>query len=421
MSDQAETAIRPLDDRTVERIAAGEVVERPASAVKELVENSIDADASTVEVAVGGDGTDLLRVSDDGHGMSEADVRAAVREHTTSKIDDIDDLEAGVGTLGFRGEALHTIGAVSRTAIETKPRGATVAGTRLEYEGGEVVGVEPVGCPAGTTVEVRDLFYNTPARRKYLKREATEFAHVSRVVSRYALANPDVAVSLAHDGRETFATRGEGDLQAAIMAVYGREVAEAMVPVVGGDPPAVADDLDGLLPPATDLAVDPEPEAPVEGVTGYVSHPETTRSIPFAVLFLSTAPGSVDVNVHPRKTEVRFDDADAVRRSVREAVRAALLDHGVVRSAAPRGRSAPDETPVEPADGDDRAGDDDRPADGDGRRADTGDDGPDPRPGAGSEASGGDDVRRRRSPAVDDGGEGSETRDRDHGRAGGRS
>jgi DNA mismatch repair protein MutL len=380
-----ETEIEPLDDRTVERIAAGEVVERPASAVKELVENSIDADASTVEVRVEGDGTDLLRVRDDGHGMTEADVRAAVREHTTSKIGDIEDLERGVATLGFRGEALHTIGAVSRMAIETKPRGSAAPGTRLEYHGGEIEGVEPVGRPAGTTVTVRDLFYNTPARRKYLKQEATEFAHVSRVVSRYALANPDVAVTLEHDDRRTFATNGEGDLQAAVMAVYGREVAASMVPVVGGDRPSVAGDLDALAPPGADLAVDPDPagESPVEGITGYVSHPETTRSstdyvatfvdgryvrstavrdavveayggqlaadrYPFAVLFLSTAPGSVDVNVHPRKTEVRFEAEDAVRRDVRDAVRAALLDHGLVRSGAPRGRSAPDETPVTP-------------------------------------------------------------------------
>jgi DNA mismatch repair protein MutL len=437
MTDQGETAIRPLDDRTVERIAAGEVVERPASAVKELVENSIDADASTVDVAVDGDGTDLLRVSDDGHGMTEADVRAAVRAHTTSKIADIDDLERGVGTLGFRGEALHTIGAVSRMAIETKPRDATVAGTRLEYEGGTVVGVAPVGCPAGTTVTVRDLFYNTPARRKYLKQEATEFAHVSRVVSRYALANPDVAVSLAHDGRETFATSGEGDLQTAIMAVYGREVATAMVPVVGGEPPAVAADLDGLVPPAVEVGVDPDPAAPVEGIAGYVSHPETTRSsadyvsafvdgryvrsstvrdavveaygdqlasdrYPFTVLFLSTEPGSVDVNVHPRKTEVRFEDDATVRRSVRDAVRAALLDHGVVRSSAPRGRSAPDDTPVDPARAADEGGEtptgEERPTP---AAHETGDAG---RRGAG--ASGSDDTRRASGPTEASGGAG---------------
>jgi DNA mismatch repair protein MutL len=199
------TAIRKLDRSTVERIAAGEVVERPASAVKELVENSIDADAARIDVEVDGDGTDRIRVADDGTGMTEADVRAAVREHTTSKIGDIEDLESGVDTLGFRGEALHTIGAVSRTTITTKPRGGD-RGTRLRYEGGEVTSVEPAGCPEGTAVEVADLFYNTPARRKYLKREATEFAHVNRVASRYALANPGVAVSLTHDDRETFST-----------------------------------------------------------------------------------------------------------------------------------------------------------------------------------------------------------------------
>ncbi|PSQ19831.1 DNA mismatch repair protein MutL [Halobacteriales archaeon QS_8_69_26] len=370
------TEIRPLDQSTVERIAAGEVVERPASVVKELVENAIDADASRIDVEIDGDGTGGIRVRDDGRGMTEADVRAAVREHTTSKIADIDDLESGVGTLGFRGEALHTIGAVSRLTITTKPRGADGAGTRLRYEGGEVVSVEPAGCPEGTTVDVEDLFYNTPARRKYLKREATEFAHVNRIVSRYALANPDVAVSLTHDDRETFATTGEGDLRAALLSVYGREVAEAMVPVVGGDPP---DRSLGIDADPVDL-----PEGPLTGLGGYVSHPETTRSsreyvtafvngryvdaavvreavleayggqlasdrYPFTVLFLELPPGSVDVNVHPRKMEVRFGDEDGVRAAVRTAVRDALLDHGLVRTTAPRGRSAPDETPVDPA------------------------------------------------------------------------
>ncbi|HMB50863.1 MAG TPA: DNA mismatch repair endonuclease MutL, partial [Natronoarchaeum rubrum] len=191
-----ETEIRQLDERTVQRIAAGEVVERPASAVKELVENSLDADASRIEVAVERGGVESIRVRDDGVGMSEADVRAAVREHTTSKIEDVDDLESGVATLGFRGEALHTIGAVSRTEITTKPRDGDGAGTELTYVGGDVESVEPAGCPDGTTVEVTELFFNTPARKKYLKTEATEFAHVNRVVTQYALANPDVAVSL---------------------------------------------------------------------------------------------------------------------------------------------------------------------------------------------------------------------------------
>nr|WP_245838537.1 DNA mismatch repair endonuclease MutL [Natronoarchaeum philippinense] len=365
-----------LDEQTVQRIAAGEVVERPASAVKELVENSLDADAERIEVAVERGGVESIRVRDDGVGMSEADVRAAVREHTTSKIDDVDDLDAGVGTLGFRGEALNTIGAVSRTTITTKPRGADDAGTRLTYVGGEVESVEPAGCPEGTTVEVEELFFNTPARKKYLKTEATEFAHVNRVVTQYALANPGVAVSLEHDGREVFATTGQGDLQSTLLAVYGKDVAASMIGVDAA--PEVGSEF---------------PEGPLDEVSGYVSHPETTRSsreyvstfvngryvrspavreavlesyggqlasdrYPFVVLFLEVPAETVDVNVHPRKMEIRWGDEAGVRRQVRAAVEDALLDHGLVRSSAPRGRSAPEETSIAPeADADAATGD----------------------------------------------------------------
>ncbi|MFC4439339.1 MULTISPECIES: DNA mismatch repair endonuclease MutL [Natrialbaceae] len=370
MSDDTQpdgTEIRQLDEDTVARIAAGEVVERPASAVKELVENSLDAGASSVDVTIESGGTELIRVADDGHGMAEADLRAAVRQHTTSKITGLEDLESGVATLGFRGEALHTIGSVSKLNIRSRPRDAGGAGTELVYEGGDVVSVEPTGSPAGTTVEVADLFYNTPARRKFLKTTATEFAHVNRVVTRYALANPDVAVSLTHDGREVFSTTGQGDLQAAVLSVYGREVAASMIPIQ-----ADGDEL---------------PVGPLESVTGLVSHPETNRSsreylatyvngravsadavregimgaygtqlggdrYPFVVLFLDVPGDAVDVNVHPRKREVRFDDDDAVRRQVDAAVEAALLEHGLLRSRAPRGRSAPDEARLEPGSAD---------------------------------------------------------------------
>ena len=293
--------------------------------------------------------------------MTEEAVRTAVREHTTSKIRDLDDLESGLTTLGFRGEALHTIGAVSRTTVTTKARGADGAATELRLEGGEVTDVSPAGRPAGTTIEVTDLFYNTPARKKYLKTEATEFAHVNRIVTRYALANPDVAVSLEHDGRETFSTTGRGDLRSAMLSVYGREVAESIIEVDAVD-----------LPPG-----------PLEAGTGYVSHPETNRSsreyvstfingryvtvsavreavleayggqlaadrYPFVVLFLDVPTAAVDVNVHPRKMEARFDDEAGLRRQVEAAVESALLDHGLIRSGAPRGRSAPDETAVRP-------------------------------------------------------------------------
>ena len=410
------TAITELDDRTVERIAAGEVVERPASVVKELVENAIDAGADRVHVAVDAGGTERIEVRDDGVGMTADALRQAVREHTTSKIADVADLEAGVGTLGFRGEALHAIGAVSRTTITTRPRDPDAGegegtATELHLEGGEVTDVSPAGRPPGTTVAVTDLFYNVPARRKYLKTEATEFDHVNRIVASYALAAPDVAVSLEHDGREVFATTGGGDRREAVMAVYGREVAASMVPVdaAAGRTDAEDDQTDTAdnwtdtadnRNDAKDDRTDAEggrtdlPDGPLDGVAGLVSHPETNRAsreylstfvngryvtagavreaivdaydaqlgpdrYPFAVVDLDLDPGTVDVNVHPRKLEVRFADESAVRDQVETAVRAALAREGLVRTRAPRGRSAPDEAAVEPAtrrDADETAG-----------------------------------------------------------------
>jgi len=369
------TDIQRLDDRTVERIAAGEVVERPASVVKELVENAIDADANRVDVVVEAGGTDGIRVTDDGVGMDREAVETAVEKHTTSKIRDIADLEGGVGTLGFRGEALHAIGAVSRLTIRTRPRGGDV-GTELVFEGGDVTSVGPAGCPEGTTIAVDDLFYNVPARRKYLKQESTEFAHVNTVVASYALANPDVAVSLTHGDRETFSTTGQGELRETVMSVYGREVAESMISVGAGSEAKAEGDEAGSFP-----------DGPLDGVHGLVSHPETNRAgreylstyvngryvragtvrdavidaygtqiapdrYPFAVLFLDVPAGDVDVNVHPRKMEVRFADDEGVREQVRTAVEDALLREGLLRSTAPRGRSAPEQTEITPeADG----------------------------------------------------------------------
>ncbi|MGM0591955.1 MAG: DNA mismatch repair endonuclease MutL [Halobacteriota archaeon] len=360
-----EPSIRALDEATIQRIAAGEVVERPASVVKELVENSLDADAERVSVSVESGGIDGIHVRDDGAGMTPAEIEVAVEEHTTSKISDIDDLESGVTTLGFRGEALSTIGAVSRMTVRSRPRDADTDGAELTVEGGSVGDVAPAGCPPGTVVEVEDLFFNTPARKKFLKTRATEFDHVNTVVTQYALANPDVAVSLEHNGREVFSTDGRGSLESTILSVYGREVAESIVTVsADGD--------------ATD-----DGDTAIEAISGVVSHPETTRAsrdylstfvngryvtsatlreavldaygkqlapdrYPFAVLFLEVPTDSVDVNVHPRKMEVRFDDESAVQRAVEGVVESALLESGLVRSSAPRGRSAPAETRVAP-------------------------------------------------------------------------
>ncbi|MFC6787577.1 DNA mismatch repair endonuclease MutL [Halobaculum halobium] len=350
--------IRALDDRTVREIAAGEVVERPASVVKELVENALDAGASRVAVAVENGGIDGIRVRDDGAGIPPDEIPMAVAKHATSKLDGMDDLDAGVATLGFRGEALHSVGAVAELTVRSRTPDADT-GAELVVDHGDEGEVEPAGSPVGTTVEVRDLFGRTPARRKFLKTPATEFDRVSGVVSAYALANPDVAVSLEHDGREVFASPGDGNRRSAVLAVYGREVAESMVDVEFAS------------------------ESGAVTVTGLVSHPETTRAgreylttyvndrwvrdgdlrgavvdayggqlatdrYPFAVLFVDVPAAAVDVNVHPRKTEVRFDDDADVIGTVREAVRSALLDHGLVRSSAPRGRSAPDEAAVDP-------------------------------------------------------------------------
>ncbi|QLG63433.1 DNA mismatch repair endonuclease MutL [Halorarum salinum] len=359
--------IRSLDDQTVREIAAGEVVERPASVVKELVENALDAGADRVAVAVENGGIDGVRVRDDGAGMPPEQLPKAVAKHATSKLGGVDDLDSGVATLGFRGEALHTVGAVAELTVRSRPPAAD-AGAELTVNHGDEGTVEPAGCPVGTTVEVRDLFGETPARRKFLGTPATEFDRINAVVSAYALANPDVAVSLEHGGREVFASNGDGHLRSAVLAVYGREVAESMVDVDRGAE-ASGDSNEGG-------------EGTVS-VSGLVSHPETTRAgreylttfvngrwvresdlrgavvdayggqlapdrYPFAALFVDVPADAVDVNVHPRKTEVRFDDDAGVVGSVHEAVREALLDHGLLRSSAPRGRSAPDEATVDP-------------------------------------------------------------------------
>ena len=375
--------IRELDPTTVERIAAGEVVERPASVVKELVENSLDAEASRVSVAVESGGTESIRVSDDGLGMDEDALRRAIEQHTTSKIRTIDDLEGGLATLGFRGEALHAVGAVSRMTVTSRPREGTSSGAELTVEGGDVGDVRSAGCPVGTTVEVEDLFYNVPARRKYLAQETTEFAHVNSVVTAYALANPDVAVTLEHDGREVFATAGRGNLTETVLDVYGREVAEAMIELDGEDLPA----------------------GPLESVSGLVSHPETNRAsreylstyvngrfvtaeavrdavldayegqlasdrYPFAVLFVEVDPALVDVNVHPRKMDVRFADSEGVSEQITAAVEDALRREGGLRSRAPRGRSAPEQTEIAPGSESDGGSDDGRSVTADQRDAD---------------------------------------------------
>ncbi len=325
--------IHPLPPELISQIAAGEVVERPASVVKELVENSLDAGASTVVVTVRGAGKQLIEVTDNGHGIPAGELTLAVARHATSKLATADDLFR-IHTLGFRGEALASIASVSRFTITSRTAEAET-GARLRIEGGRAVGeIEPVGAPVGTTVRVEDLFYNVPARRKFLKSDTTEKRRIDALLTRYALAYPTVRFRLVQDGKPALQTAGNGERREVLAALYGPETARRMLEV---------DDQNGHL-----------------HIHGFISPPDITKShrreiiffvngrpvqdstlvaallkayhtllmvgrYPLAVLFIDMPPEEVDVNVHPTKAEVRFRQPDAVFRAVRHAVRRTLL------------------------------------------------------------------------------------------------
>ena len=223
--------ILQLDPHVADLIAAGEVVERPASVVKELVENSIDAGASAVTVEIAHGGMSMIRITDNGCGIQLEDLATAFLRHATSKIRSQRDLEA-IGTLGFRGEALAAISAVSRIDVMTRTAEAPV-GASMSLEGGVPGPVEEAGCPPGTTMVVRDLFYNTPARLKFMKKDAAEGAAVFGVVQRQALSHPEVSLKFIRDGKQELLTPGDGQLKSALYAVLGRDIALGMIPVSG--------------------------------------------------------------------------------------------------------------------------------------------------------------------------------------------
>ena len=317
-----------LDRHVADLIAAGEVVERPASAVKELVENSIDAGAKNITIELQNGGMTFLRITDDGCGMDPADARTAFLRHATSKIRKKEDL-ACIGTLGFRGEALAAISSVSKIDLLTRAQGAE-NGVRLHLEAGQVLSEEPAGCPCGTTILVRELFYNTPARMKFMKSDAAEASAVFAAIQQQALAHPEISFRFLKDGQEQLHTDGQGDRMAAIYAIYGRELANSMLPVDGS--------WEKLR------------------VRGFVTKPTATRGnrawqsffvnnryiksrllsaaveeayrnqimvgrFPACVLEIDMPVQAVDVNVHPAKTEVKF----LSEREVFDAVHYAVL------------------------------------------------------------------------------------------------
>ena len=335
--------IRVLADHVANQIAAGEVVERPASVAKELIENSIDAGASRITIEIEAGGRRLLKVSDDGEGMVRDDAVLAFERHATSKIRETDDL-AAIATLGFRGEALASIASVAKIELLTCTEDAKAA-TRVTIDGGRMRDVKDAAHPRGTTIAVRDLFFNIPARRKFLRSEATETYHLTNLVTHYALAHPEISFTFVNNGREVVRAAPAQDLRERAYQIFGEEFLENLLEVNGG-------------------------EAPVARVTGYVSAPrdrrtsrdsqylfvnrrfvrdrmigralsEGYRSIlphgvyPAALLFIETPLEEVDVNVHPAKTEVRFRRQAAVADAVREAVRAALANASYVPPPEP--------------------------------------------------------------------------------------
>jgi DNA mismatch repair protein MutL len=325
--------IQILPQEVALAIAAGEVVERPVSVVKELVENALDAGARSIAVRIEGGGRKLVEVSDDGAGIPAEQVPLAIERHATSKLRTIDDLFA-IRTLGFRGEALASIAAVahlelvSRTLRDSK-------GTRLRAEGGNAGRPEPVGAPAGTVVRVRNLFFNVPARQKFLKSEETERRRILTLVTRYAFAYPHVRFQLTQEDRSGFASSGSGDRREVLSAVFGLDVAREMIAL----PTAVGRDVqvEGYIsPPAVHRSNRREVTLFVNG--RWIQDAALTAAVvqayqgllmvgryPIAALFVAVPPETVDVNVHPAKAEIRFREPEAVFATVQRAVRATLL------------------------------------------------------------------------------------------------
>ena len=335
--------IRVLSDQLVNQIAAGEVVERPASVAKELVENAIDAGASRIFIDVEAGGRRLLKVADDGLGMVRDDAILAFERHATSKITNAEDLNS-IATLGFRGEALASIASVARVELITCT-GEAPAGTRVVIEGGRMRDVKDAPHPRGTTVIVRDLFFNVPARRKFLRSEATESFHLTNLVTHYALAHPEIAFTLTNNGREVLRVAMAKDLRERAYQIFGAEFLQNLLEVGGGQPQVAR--VRGYVSAPRDRRTSRDAQylfvngrfvrdrligrALSEGYRSVLPH----GVYPAALLFLDTPLEEVDVNVHPAKTEVRFRRAAAVVDTVREAVRVALASAGYLRVEAP--------------------------------------------------------------------------------------
>ncbi|MFO7636974.1 MAG: DNA mismatch repair endonuclease MutL [Clostridia bacterium] len=331
-----------LDENTSNQIAAGEVIERPSSVLKELIENAIDAGSTRIEVEISKGGITSIRVTDNGSGICSEDVMMAFERHGTSKIKRAEDLTS-ISTMGFRGEALASIASVSRTIMTTRtPEEET--GTRIQVQGGEYAGASEHARTPGTTVLVNDLFYNTPARYKFLKNDATEGRYCTEVVSRLALSRPDISFSFLSNRQEILRTPGDGDLLSAVYAVYGRETARDLVPVDYMD---MGIGVSGFAGKASLARGNRQHQMIYLNKRGIRSR-DVTRAcekayetllakgkFPFFILSITMESSHVDVNVHPAKTEVRFQDDNAVFKAVYHGVGNALAGGRTIEKAKP--------------------------------------------------------------------------------------
>ena len=346
--------IRLLPETVASRIAAGEVVARPASVVKELIENSLDAGSTRIEIETRDGGATLIRVRDNGVGIPAAEVALAFRRHATSKLETAADLDH-IDTLGFRGEALASIAAVSRTTCITRCVSEAV-GTRLRLDGGDVVAQSSVGRPPGTELIIEDLFYNVPARRKFMRSERTERRHIDSFVTRYAVAYPDTAFIVTHDGREILATPGNGDTREVLLSVYGTDLGASLLEI----PPSLTEGqairVGGFVGPTTihranrgylTLFINGRWIEDLRLTYAIIQAYHTLLPInrfPVAFVIVELPAEDVDVNVHPAKSEVRFRDSDEVFRAIQRTVRATVVNeapaasswaHGAGQSGSP--------------------------------------------------------------------------------------